>query len=212
MKTIFPNFLLAIFPNSFYYTDKMKNNKESHLFVIFLLFLSGCLVKRDILHDPHFYYDKKNYTLIRVNPETRDEDIKEYLNRKSTVKTMSFSPPVERPKDLKGYDTPPKPKKIIKPIYPREALYEGYHGTLVLKMLLDSTGNVLIAMPIDIEKTKNLDRGGILLVESALEALMKSEFEPAIHNGKPVRVWVSFPVRFILNYQEKKGFPPNLVP
>ncbi len=206
------------------------NRKVIGLIYVAMLLLSGCLPvkktsglgKKTVFDDPHFYYDKENYTLIRVNPETREEDIEKYLSKKSTVKTMSLSPPVERlkhtverpkhtverPKHIEGYDTPPKPKHIIRPIYPRKSLNEAWHGAVVLKMLIDSTGNVIIAKPIDIEKIRHLDKGGVLMVESALTALMKSEFEPAIHNGKPVRVWVTFPVRFVPN----KDFSPNLVP
>lgn len=181
-----------------------------------MLLLSGCfppkktseLGKKTIFDDPHFYFDRENFTLIRVNPERREEEIKEYLTRKDTAKTMRISPYNEKPKpDTTSYDAPPKPKKIVKPVYPRESLREKYHGTVFIKMLIDSTGIVLLAKPLDTEKTKHLGEGGKLLVKSALKAMIQSEFEPAIKNGKPVRVWVLFPVQFVIRNSSPKPVP-----
>lgn len=198
---MFANFFLEILSNRLYYIDKMKNNKELLLFSFFLVFLSGCLVKRDILHDPHFYYDKENYTLIRVKPETREEDIQKYLKKKNKklLHTRPSLPPADSSKIVKEYDIPPKPKRIVKPIYPTESRLKGYYGTVLLKLLIDSTGVVLLVKPAKTVNLRCLDRAGILLVESALKAAIQFEFYPAYENGKPIKVWVSFPVQFILH-------------
>lgn len=185
------------------------------LFLI-LVFLTGCLVKRNIFHDPQFYYDKENYTLIRVNPETREEDIKGYFSWKNKKRTIPIPTPTHTKPDTEkvdvAYDTPPKPKEIVKPVYPLKSKSKGYYGTVILKLLIDSTGIVILAKPIEIARFRNLDRGGILLVESALAAAIKSEFIPAYQDGKPTKVWVSFPVRFILHGVNEKRFPARLVP
>jgi len=180
--------------------------------LLILIFLSGCLVKRNIFHDPHFYYDKENYTLIRVNPETREEDIEEYFNRKNKPSTPTSLPNIE--KDSLELWTPPKPKKIVRPDYPSEAKSMGYYGTVILKLLIDSTGVVLLAKPVSsFMQGKKLDRIETLLVKSALEAAIQTTFKPACDDkGKPVPVWVSFSVRFVLERNKKKRFPPSLVP
>ena len=83
-------------------------------FFLIIILLSGCSVKRNVFHDPHFFYDKENYTIIRVNPETRDEDIAEYLKRKNEKKITPPPSPSDTSKGIKEYDTPPKPKRIVK--------------------------------------------------------------------------------------------------
>ena len=188
----------------------MTGSKIKTFLFLILIFLSGCLVKRHIFHDPHFFYDKDNYTLIRVNPETRDEEIKRY--NEGLKKTIVAYIPPKPDLDSISYDTPPRPKKIVKPVYSLEAKSMGYYGTVILKLLIDSTGVVCVAKPIFSNRIRKLDRIETKLVESVLIAAIQSEFIPAYHGEKPVPVWVSFPVRFVLEGNKKKRFSPSLVP
>ena len=211
---------------------------KSILFLIIIL-LSGCSVKRNVFHDPHFFYDKENYTIIRVNPETREKDIKAYYNRKFKSKSKKTIPPPSPPdtsKGIKAYYTPPKPKRIVKPVYPSEVKSIGYQGTVILQFLIDSTGVVKKAIALTFlthenyyiisqnktkyqklikqarETKREFNEIEELLVKSSLAAAIKTEFVPAFQKGKPVPVWVSFPVSFILDYKKDKHFPARLVP
>ncbi|MBA7598783.1 hypothetical protein ES703_05805 [subsurface metagenome] len=208
---------------------------KSILFLIIIL-LSGCSVKRNVFHNPHFFYDDKNYTIIRVNPETRNEDIAEYLKRKNEKKITPPPSPSDTSKGIKAYDTPPKPKRIVKPVYPSEVKSIGYQGTVILQFLIDSTGVVKKAKALTFlthenyyiisknktkyqkllkqarETKREFNEIEELLAKSALAAAIQTEFMPAYHEGKPVPVWVSFPVSFILDYKKDKHFPARLVP
>ncbi len=86
-----------------------------------------------------------------------------------------------------------KPKPLKNPVlnYPYEAKKKGIKGMTVVKMLIDTDGNV-----VDVKVLKS--SGNQLLDEAALDAAKKSTFEPAEHNGKKVRVWASRPFKFRL--------------
>ena len=55
--------------------------------ILIIAILLSCSPKRttNVFTDPHFYYDKESYTIIRVNPETREKDIEEYLEMRKHV-------------------------------------------------------------------------------------------------------------------------------
>ncbi len=194
-------------------------------FFLIIILLSGCSVKRNVFHDPHFFYDKENYTIIRVNPETRDEVIKRYYEGlKKTI--VGYIPP--KP-DLHSipYDTPPRPKKIVRPNYPDDAKKMGCQGLIILQLLVDSTGIVKKALTLNflsykeypevfqnrihylkIPKNSQITDNKFnefeeLLIEASLEAAIQTEFEPAYKKGNPAKVWVSFPVHFILKKDQE---------
>ncbi len=91
-------------------------------------------------------------------------------------------------------EIPPELRIKAVPKYPKRAQRKGVSGTVWLRVLVGITGRPLDAI---IQKTTdtNWDYG---FNESALKAVMKCEFKPATQNGKPVKVWVSFPYEFIL--------------
>lgn len=166
--------------------------------ILIMAILLSCSPKRttNVFSDSHFYYDEKNYTLVRVNPETRDEDIKRYNER--TEKTIfKHIAPKPKPDTSIGYDLPPRPKKVVAPKYPRDLKKQGYSGKVILKLLIDENGMVILAQPSS--GGQKLDKIGILLIKAALESAIQTEFYPARQKGKPVKVWVSYPIRFILH-------------
>ena len=77
------------------------------------------------------------------------------------------------------------------PEFPRLAKQAGITGTVVVKMLVDETGNVLKVILAKSSGTQALD-------DAALGAAEKCKFSPAIQNGRPVKVWVTFPYEFVL--------------
>ena len=77
------------------------------------------------------------------------------------------------------------------PDYPRLARQAGITGTVWVKALIDEQGNVMKAIVAKSSGTVSLD-------ESAIDAAVKNKFKPGIQNGRPVKVWVTYPVEFTL--------------
>jgi len=80
------------------------------------------------------------------------------------------------------------------PDYPRLAKQAGITGTVWVKALVDEQGNVLKAIVAKSSGTVSLD-------ESAIDAAYKNKFKPGIQNGRPVKVWVTYPVEYTLTEQ-----------
>ncbi len=77
------------------------------------------------------------------------------------------------------------------PEYPRLARQAGITGTVWVKALVDEEGKVLRAIVAKSSGTACLD-------EAAIEAASKCRYKPGIQNGRPVKVWVTYAVEFIL--------------
>ena len=78
-----------------------------------------------------------------------------------------------------------------KPEYPRMVKDAGLEGTVYLRVLVKKDGTVGDAKVEKSSKIASLD-------EAALKAVFGCKFKPAIQNGRPVNVWVSFPYEFSL--------------
>jgi len=163
------------------------------LFLI-LVFLTGCLVKRNVFNNPHFFYDKEKYALFRINPETRDTDIAEYLTWISKDHKPKFVP---NEKKL-------TPKKHIEPIYPTRAQKKGYQAKITLLLKVDSTGVVEIAKLLDYftdgkKLKRKLDEIEELLVRCTLESAINTEFYLKYNEeGKPEHGFMYFTFNFVL--------------
>jgi TonB family protein len=99
------------------------------------------------------------------------------------------------PPDVAQVDREPVLKKKAEPRYPELAKKAGIEGKVWVKLRIDTDGKVIDAQLIKADHES--------LVEAALEAAKKFEFEPAIMKGKPVAVWVTVPFAFKL--AEKSG-------
>ncbi len=77
------------------------------------------------------------------------------------------------------------------PVYPSLARQAGITGTVWVKALVDEEGKVRRAI---VAKTS----GTVSLDEAAVEAALKCQYKPGIQNGRPVAVWVTYPVEFTL--------------
>jgi len=77
------------------------------------------------------------------------------------------------------------------PTYPRLAEQAGLEGLVWIKALVGSDGTVKDAVVYKTSGTPSLD-------EAALSAAPKCKFKPAIQNGRPVAMWVTYKVDFIL--------------
>ena len=85
----------------------------------------------------------------------------------------------------------PELVKRVSPEYPEDLRKKGIEGKVVLKVLVDTTGKVKEVM---IARSS----GYTALDSSAVKAVKKFEFRPAVSNGKKISSWVTIPFVFKL--------------
>lgn len=91
----------------------------------------------------------------------------------------------------KDVDVKPVPIELPAPAYPENAKKAGMKGEVLTKALVDVTGAI--------ESVQILESSGSeLFDQAALDAVKMAKFTPPQHQGKPVRVWVSIPIKFAL--------------
>jgi protein TonB len=78
------------------------------------------------------------------------------------------------------------------PRYPNSARRKGVEGTVLIKAYVTDQGRV---EQLQIEQSA----GHADLDEAAVEAVGRWRFEPACRGRQPIAMWVSIPVRFMLN-------------
>ena len=79
--------------------------------------------------------------------------------------------------------------------FPVQALRQGLHGTVLLRVLVDETGK-------PVEVTVERSSGHALLDRSAREQVLEGwRFQPATMHGRAVRAWAQVPVAFDLRPQ-----------
>jgi len=88
----------------------------------------------------------------------------------------------------------PKFLKKVLPVYPVMARRIGKEGRVVLKLLIDERGNL--------SHMEVIEPAGYGFTESAVEAVKKSSFLPALKDGKPVASIAILPIRFNLRRDE----------
>ena len=93
-------------------------------------------------------------------------------------------------------DKAPELLTSLKPEYPELAKLAGIQGTVYLKLLVDEEGNVA--------ETKVVKSVKDMLDESALNAVKKAKFSPAVLKNKPIKVWVVLPVAFKLSLDKEE--------
>lgn len=80
--------------------------------------------------------------------------------------------------------------KAFEPEYPEIAILTNREATVWVKALVDKEGRVREAR---IAKSSDTNVG---FDEAALAAAYKNIYKPAIQNGRPVAIWVTYPVEF----------------
>lgn len=93
--------------------------------------------------------------------------------------------------NLSEVDTGPQILRKVEPIYPFAAKKNGIEGSVTIKFIVDSDGNVVEPKVAEADPPDIFD-------EAALNAIMKFKFKPAIKNGRPVDVIVLAPMKFEL--------------
>jgi protein TonB len=81
-------------------------------------------------------------------------------------------------------------KKQAQPVYPSLAKRRGKEGVVLLRLSISETGQLT--------RLEVLEDPGYGFAEAAQEAVRGSSFTPAHHNGKPVAVRATLPIRFSL--------------
>lgn len=89
-------------------------------------------------------------------------------------------------------DEPPRPTRQAAMEYPAAAKRNGVTGYVLLSLLIDDRGNVERVRVLESEPAEVFDQ-----VASA--AVQDWQFDPAVYQGKPVRVWARQRIRFDLD-------------
>ena len=85
------------------------------------------------------------------------------------------------------YDAPPKPVKITRPQYPQEAFVKKIEGTVLVEIMIDSSGRVVRARVL--QSVPMLDA-------AAIQTVYQWIFQPAVKHGRPVATIAQAPVSF----------------
>lgn len=102
------------------------------------------------------------------------------------VSTYEGPPPLDA---FVRADLVPVPLKEAAPVYPGQEQADGVGGIVWMKVLVAKTGSVLGAVVHKSSGSEPLDR-------AALEAAVKNVYKPAVQNGQPVAMWISYKVTF----------------
>lgn len=133
----------------------------------------------------------------KIPVESEDEDIPEDL----TIEEEQFDfeqeveelppPPEEEEPIVPFFALSDKPVEIkrVNPVYPELAKKAGIEGTVVVKVLVNTKG--------DVEKVEIL-KSHPLLDEAAVTAAKQFKFKPGKQRDRFVKVWVSIPFNFRL--------------
>jgi len=104
-------------------------------------------------------------------------------------------PPIDKKEVWVKYDNPPKVVggfgEVGKALeYPESARKAGIEGMVDVALQIDEKGKIVAS-----KIAKSLDPD---CDKAALEALKAVKWKPALKKGKPVKVWVTVPVKFAL--------------
>jgi TonB family protein len=99
---------------------------------------------------------------------------------------------VPPPETFTPFDEPPMQVSAVMPVYPELAQRTGLEGHVWVKAYVDKEGKVLDVI---ITKASPPDVG---FEEAAIESARQTVWRPAISNGLPIGVWITYKVEFRL--------------
>jgi len=94
------------------------------------------------------------------------------------------------PTDFVAVEEQPVVITLPPPVYPELARQAQVDGTVLVLALVGKDGRV---------KDARIVEGHPMLNEAALDAVRRAIFRPALQQHRPVEVWVSIPMRFVLH-------------
>ena len=113
--------------------------------------------------------------------------------QQQTEQAKRSQPSRPSPDEFVAVDEMPISIKQATPVYPESERTSGVEGTVWVKALVNTQGlidTVIIAKGVE---------GHPEFSKSAIEAAKQSTFKPAVNNGKPVAVWITWAVKFQLS-------------
>jgi protein TonB len=99
--------------------------------------------------------------------------------------------------DIEKVDKMPELLESVAPEYPTEAEKTGLEGDVWLKALVASDGSVAKAEIVTSSGHEVLDK-------AALAAAKECRYKPALQDGQPVAVWISYKISFVLGDEKCK--------
>ena len=121
------------------------------------------------------------------NPVENLEDINIEVNVNEIIEDL-----MPAPDEFVPYEVYPVQINTVNPDYPPLAQRAGIQGVVWLNALVDKEGKV---RDVIIVKESKANAG---FEEAAIEAAYKTTWKPAIANGQPIALWVTYKVEFVL--------------
>ena len=183
------------------------------LAIALFLHIIGAILTPEYVARPYSLREKEELDIVEIPdqyeippppkeqekpPVPTEVEVSDDAPEEATIEDTDFSPeapPVippapEEPPVFYAFDEAPRPIRVVEPVYPELAQKAELEGEVILQILIDEKGNVI--------DTRLLKGVGGVLDEAAREAALKSKFTPAKQRDVPVRVWIAYPVRFVL--------------
>ena len=110
--------------------------------------------------------------------------------------TPPDSAPADGRTDLGAYvwvETMPEIVKRKSPEYPEESRREGFEATIAVRALVGRDGRIQRT------RLEYVSPDAYPFQRSAVHAVEQFEFRPATSNGRPIEVWVTVPIRFVMH-------------
>lgn len=130
-------------------------------------------------------------TGVGTGPFGTDSDGSGTAEAPPTAPVVTPKPPPPPPPKPKGPSRPPKVLNWTDPPYPDQARQQGIEGTVVLRLTVMENGrptNVTVAR----------SSGHAALDQAALGHVKRARFKPALRDGRPVAMTITFRVKFRL--------------
>jgi protein TonB len=121
------------------------------------------------------------------NPEFDPDRYTSDANIKKVIETL-----LPQPDEFIPREVDPVQLNTANPVYPPIAQRAGMEGVVWINALVGEEGKVLDVIMVK-ESNPKADFGA-----AAIEAAYKTTWKPALANGQPVAVWVTYKVEFIL--------------
>ncbi len=96
------------------------------------------------------------------------------------------------PDEFIAVEVEPKEVYTELPVYPRLALEGSFTGYVIIQAYIDKNGNVKKAQSV------KCNRPNMGFEEAAVKAALKYKYSPAIQNGNPIGLWISYKMDFVL--------------
>jgi TonB family protein len=106
---------------------------------------------------------------------------------------------------LDEVDTSPRVIKPFPPQYPYDAKTNNIEGRILLKFVVDTDGKAWEPEVVEADPEDIFD-------QSALDAIVEYEFEPATKDGMPVPCMVRLPIQYMLDNSILPGLDPSDMP